>query len=113
MTRNTPWLLELQPHVFVELSPELAKEKGIQGGDMVSVASARGQIDAVAVVTRRFRPFQIQGSTVHQVGLPWHYGWQTPRVGESANLLTPTVGDGNTMIPETKAFMVNIEKKRG
>jgi formate dehydrogenase major subunit len=113
MTRNTPWLLELQPHVFVELSPELAKEKGIQGGDMVSVASARGQLDAVAVVTRRFRPFQIQGSTVHQVGLPWHYGWQTPKVGESANLLTPTVGDGNTMIPETKAFMVNIEKKRG
>jgi formate dehydrogenase major subunit len=113
MTRNTPWLLELQPHVFVELSPELAKERGIEGGDMVSVSSARGQIDAVAIVTRRFRPFTIQGATVHQIGLPWHYGWQTANVGESANLLTPTVGDGNTMIPETKAFMVNLEKKRG
>ncbi len=30
--------------------------------------------------------------------------------GDSANLLTPNVGDANTMIPETKAFMVNIEK---
>ena len=113
MTRNTPWLLELQPHQFVELSTELAQEKKIASGDMVTVSSGRGQIDAVAIVTRRFRPFKVQGSTVHQVGLPWHYGWHTPGVGESANLLTPTVGDGNTMIPETKAFMVNIEKKRG
>jgi formate dehydrogenase major subunit len=113
MTRNTPWLLEMQPHQFVELSTELAKEKGIKGGDMVTVSSGRGKIEAVAVVTRRFQPFRIQNSTVHQIGLPWHYGWHTPKVGDSANLLTPSVGDGNTMIPETKAFMVNIEKKRG
>jgi formate dehydrogenase major subunit len=113
MTRNTPWLLEMQPHQFVELSTELAQEKGIKGGDMVTVSSGRGKIEAVAVVTRRFQPFRIQNSTVHQVGLPWHYGWHTPKVGDSANLLTPSVGDGNTMIPETKAFMVNIEKKRG
>jgi formate dehydrogenase major subunit len=113
MTRNTPWLLELHPHNFVELSPELAKEKGIANGDMVKVASGRGEVDAVAIVTRRFRPFKIQNQTVHQVGLPMHYGWHTPKAGDSANLLTPTVGDGNTMIPETKAFMVNIEKKRG
>jgi formate dehydrogenase major subunit len=52
----------------------------------------------------------VQGNTVHQVGLPWCYGWNTPQVGDSANLLTPTIGDANTMIPETKAFMVNIEK---
>ncbi len=113
MTRNTPWLLELQPHQFIELSPELAREKGIGNGDLVKVDSVRGSVEAVAVVTRRFRPFTIQGKTVHQVGLPWHYGWQTPKVGDSVNLLTPTIGDGNTMIPETKAFMVNIEKKRG
>jgi len=55
-------------------------------------------------------------STVHQVGIPWHYGWQFPvdgSGGESANILTPTVGDPNSMIPESKAFMVNIEKARG
>jgi formate dehydrogenase major subunit len=111
MTRNMPWLLEMQPSMFVEMSPELAKEKGINNGDWVKVSSGRGEVEAVAIVTNRFRPFKIQGTTIHQVGLPWCYGWTTPNVGDSANLLTPTIGDGNTMIPETKAFQVNIEKR--
>jgi len=79
----------------------------------VQVKSARGEMWAVAVVTGRFKPFKVAGSTIHQVGLPWHFGWQYPEDGsggDSANLLTPTVGDANTMIPETKAFMVNVEK---
>ena len=65
------------------------------------------------LIPRRFRPFKVGGNTIHQVGLPWHFGWQYPEDGsggDSANLLTPTVGDANTMIPETKAFMVNVEK---
>jgi formate dehydrogenase major subunit len=77
------------------------------------VKSARGEIWAKAVVTGRFKPFKVGGNTIHQVGLPWHFGWQYPEDGsggDSANLLTPTVGDANTMIPETKAFMVNVEK---
>ena len=113
MTRNTPWLLELMPRQFVEMSPELAKEQGIKSGDLCAVSSGRGEVEAVAIVTRRFRPLKVQGSTVHQIGLPWCYGWSTPNVGDSSNLLTPTAGDANTMIPETKAFMVNLEKKRG
>ena len=113
LTRNMPWLLELQPRQFVELNPELAKEKGIRNGDLCTVSSGRGSVEAVAIVTARFRPFRVQGRTVHQLGLPWCFGWTTPDVGDSSNLLTPTIGDANTMIPETKAFMVNIEKKRG
>jgi len=112
MSRNTPWLLEMQPQSFVELSPELAGELSIKNGEWVEIASGRGKVDAVAIVTKRFQPFKVQGKTVHQVGLPWCYGWTTPNVGDSANLLTPTIGDANTMIPETKAFMVNV-KKRG
>lgn len=111
MTRNTPWLLELQPRLFVELSPELAKEKGIKNGDMVEVSSIRGSVEAVAMVTRRFKPFTIGDQVVHEVGMPYCYGWHTPNVGDSVNLLTPTVGDANTMIPETKAFMVGIKRK--
>ena len=63
-------------------------------------------------MTKRLQPFKIGGATVHQVGLPWHYGWRMPTNGmeESANLLTPAAGDPNTRIPETKAFMVNIMK---
>jgi formate dehydrogenase major subunit len=113
MTRHTPWLLEMQPQQFVEMSKELAAEKGIKNGDRVKVKSGRGEISAVAVVTSRFKPFKIGGQTVHQVGMPWCFGWQypgDPKAGDSSNLLTPTVGDANTMIPESKAFMVNVEK---
>jgi formate dehydrogenase major subunit len=113
MTRHQPWQLELQPQNFVEISKELGKEKGIGNGDTVKVSSARGQVGAIAIVTDRFKPFKIMNSTVHEVGLPWCFGWQYPEGGsafDSSNLLTPTVGDANTMIPETKAFMVNIKK---
>jgi formate dehydrogenase major subunit len=113
MTRHVPWLLEAQPQMFVELSHELAKIKGIKNGEKVNVSSARGTLWAIAIVTDRWKPFQIMGQTVHQVGIPWHFGWQFPvdgSGGDSANILTPTVGDPNTMIPESKAFMVNIER---
>lgn len=113
LTRHEPWQLEMVPQVFLEISKELAAEKGIRNGDKVKVSSARGDLWAKAIVTARLKPFKIAGSTVHQVGLPWHFGWQWPADGsggDSANLLTPTIGDANTMIPETKAFMVNVEK---
>lgn len=110
MTRNLPWLAEMQPEMFVELSPELAADRGIANGDRVIVESARGAIEAVAVVTRRFRPFIIQDQVVHQIGLPYHWGYAGLVTGGSANELTPPVGDANTMIPETKAFLCNVRK---
>jgi formate dehydrogenase major subunit len=112
MTRNQPWLLELQPQMFVEMSQELAKLKGINNGERVMVTSARGKVECTAIVTQRFKPFKIGKSVVHQVGMPWHYGWRMPVSGkeDSVNLLTPSTGDPNTRIPETKAFMVNIVK---
>ncbi len=64
------------------------------------------------MVTKRFKPFKISGTVVHEVGIPWHFGWRWPESGkeESANLLTPSTGDPNTRIPESKAFMVNVAK---
>ena len=113
MSRHMPWLLEMVPQQFLEMSKELAAEKGIKGGDVLKVSSARGELRAMAVVTSRFKPFKVGGSTVHQVGMPWCFGWQYPgdeKSGDSANILTPFIGDANTMIPESKAFMVNVEK---
>ncbi len=113
MTRHCSWLLEMQPQNFCEISVELAKELGITNGDKVVVTSGRGEVQAIAMVSERFQPFKIANSTVHQVGLTWHFGWQFPEDGsgfDSANLLTPNVGDANTMIPESKAFMVNVRK---
>jgi formate dehydrogenase major subunit len=97
--------------MFCELSLELGKLRGINNGDRVTVSTPRGQLEAVAIVTSRFKPFQIAGNVVHQIGIPWHFGWLYPKDGgESANLLTPTIGDPNTMIPESKAFMANVIK---
>ena len=115
MTRWVPWLNELQPEMFVEMSEELAAKKRIKNGARVRVKSARGEVKAVAIVTKRFKPFKIQGKTVHQVGLPWCFGWVAPKPDAkrvtNANLLTPNVGDPNTRIPESKAFMVDIVKE--
>jgi formate dehydrogenase major subunit len=126
LTRWCPWLAEMQPGMFVEMGVELAKERGIANGDKCIVKSARGEVEATAIVTPRFKPFNIDGNTIHEVGIPWHFGWITTAdrsynpgdkkaevftYGDSANLLTSTIGDANTMIPESKAFMVNVMKK--
>jgi len=110
MTRNMPWVVEMMPEPFVEMSEELAAEKGIANGDRAIVESARGQVNMVAVVTKRFKPFQMNGRQVHQVGVIWHWGYTGLSTGDSANVLTPHVGDANTMIPEYKAFLVNVRK---
>jgi len=111
MTRNIPWLAEAMPKMFVEMSLELAKEKGLVNGDTVRVFNDRGSLEMLAMVTPRFKPFLIDGKTVHQVGMPWHWGYASGQAtGAIANDLTPNVGDANTSIPEYKAYLVNVEK---
>jgi formate dehydrogenase major subunit len=110
MTRNLPWLVELMPQMFIEMSEELAEEIGIENAELVTVESKRGSIQAIAIVTKRFKPMQINGRTIHQIGIPWHWGFQGLCVGDSANDLSPHVGDANTMIPEYKAFLVRVKK---
>ena len=92
------------------MSEELAAEKGIENGEKVLVKSARGQVEVVALVTKRFKPFKMNGSNVHQVGIPWHWGYTGLSTGDSANVLTPHIGDANTTIPEFKAFLVDVQK---
>ncbi len=110
MTRNLPWCVEAMPEPFVEMSEELASEKGIANGEMVTVESIRGKVTMKALVTKRFKPFNVGGKTVHEVGVLWHWGYSTDSKGDSANLLTPYAGDANTMIPEYKAFLVDVKK---
>ncbi len=110
-TKHTRIASVLQPQQFVEIGEELAKEKGIKPGDMVKVWSKRGFIKAVAVVTKRLRPLQVNGRTIHHVGIPIHWGFKgIAKNGYLANTLTPFVGDANTQTPEFKSFLVNIEK---
>ncbi|RWR20783.1 formate dehydrogenase-N subunit alpha [Sinirhodobacter populi] len=100
----------LQPEFFVEISEELAAEKGIRKGGQVRVWSKRGEVFAKAVVTKRIRPMLVGGKSIHVIGIPIHWGFMgAARKGYSANTLTPFVGDANIDTPEFKAFLVNIE----
>lgn len=111
-TKSVRLLMIAQPEQFIEISEELAKEKGIEKGDEVKIITKRGWVKAKAVVTKRVIPLQVDGKTVHQVGIPLHGGWVN--VGEKKqfliNTLTPFVGDSNTQTPEYKTFLCNIEK---
>jgi formate dehydrogenase major subunit len=110
ITRNLPWLVELMPQMFVEMSKELADELGVKNTDIVTVESKRGSAQGIAVVTDRFKPIIVNGKRLHQIGLPWHWGFIGISKGDSANMLSPHVGDANTMIPEYKAFQVRVKK---
>jgi formate dehydrogenase major subunit len=110
MSRWNPWLTELQPELFVELSPELAHERGIANLDWVRITSPRAQVRAKALVTRRLRPLTIAGRTVHQVGMPWHWGWEGLSRGDVVNEMSALVGDPNVTIHEGKVFVCNVEK---
>jgi formate dehydrogenase major subunit len=100
-----------QPEQFVEIGDALGKELGIASGDRVKVSSNRGYIDAVAVVTKRLRALQVDGKTLHHVGIPIHWGFKgLAKPGFLANTLTPFVGDANTQTPEFKSFLVKVEK---
>ncbi len=90
---------------------KLAKDKGIAHGERIKVRSKRGEIIAVAVVTKRLRTLDVDGKKVHTVGIPLHWGYKgLARLGYITNTLTPFVGDANANAPEFKAFLVNVEK---
>jgi formate dehydrogenase major subunit len=110
MSRWNPWLAELMPELFIEMSPELASEKGIGNTDWVRISTPRGAVRAKALVTRRLRPFSIDGRTVHHVGMPWHWGWEGLVTGDVVNEMTALVGDPNVSIHEGKAFVCNVER---
>lgn len=110
-TRACPALVESMPTQFIEISEELASEKGISGGDKVHVWNNRGSVVVDAVVTKRIKPLTVHGNTQHLIGLTHHFGWSDLfGTGDVVNDLTPNVGDPNSQTPEYKAFLVNIEK---
>jgi formate dehydrogenase major subunit len=76
----------------------------------VRITTPRASIRAKALVTRRLRPFRIGGRVIHQVGMPWHWGWEGVATGDVTNTLTSMVGDPNVSIHEGKAFVCNVEK---
>jgi formate dehydrogenase major subunit len=108
MTRTLPYLAELQPEMFCEVSPELARERGLRHGEWATIVSSRSAIEARVMVTERMKPLQVDGRTLHQVGLPYHWGNRGRSKGDSANDLFPFALDPNVHIQEVKAATCDI-----
>jgi formate dehydrogenase major subunit len=112
MSRTTRYLSELQPELFCEVSPELAAERGLEHGGWATIVSARTAIEARVLVTERMTPLTVQGRTVHQVGVPYHWGFKGLVKGDSANDLFPIALDPNVHIQEVKAATCDIRPGR-
>jgi formate dehydrogenase major subunit len=115
MSRNLPWLAELQPEMFCELDPALAADRGIVDGEWMTIYTERAEIEARAKVTNRIRPLTLGDRVVHQISLPWHWGFYTTNeqgvTGDTANDLVPLTGDPNVSI-EDKSFACNVRPGR-
>jgi formate dehydrogenase major subunit len=108
MTRWLPWLCELQPEMFIEVSPELAELRGLKNGGWATISSMRGEIEARVLVTERMQPYVHNGTTLHTVGIPYHWSWVGRSKGDAANELTAFIADPNVSIEESKAFSVQV-----
>src|SRR5437588_1289356 len=108
MSRFLSHLAELQPELFAEMSPERASELTIDNGDYISIVSLRGAIESRALVSRRIRPMHLDGKTVHQIAMPFHFGSAGPVKGGATNDLVPISGEPNVTIMEAKALACNI-----
>jgi len=115
-TKNNPMNVQLVPLPFVEIPVELADKMGLSGGDNVKVSSARGTYIARAMVTKRIKPMKIDGKETFQIGMPIHWGYKgiSEDLGRTAktpaNMLTPAATDPNAYTPESKGFLVKLEK---
>jgi len=112
MSRFLPYLAELQPAMFCEVSPELARERGLTHGGWATVRTARASVEARVVVTERMAPVAVDGHVVHQIGLPYHWGSRGLTTGDAANDLLEAVLDPNVHIQESKVATCDIRPGR-
>jgi formate dehydrogenase major subunit len=112
MSRYVERLAELQPEMFVEVSPELAAERGLEHGGWCHVVTARAAIEGRVLVTDRLKPLRVEGRTVHQVWLPYHWGTGGLVTGDSANDLFGISLDPNVLIQESKAGTCDVQPGR-
>lgn len=108
MSRGLSHLAELQPELFTEISPELAAMCGVKHGEWVTIYSPRGLLSAKALVTGRMAPLKVNGRMIHQVGLPYHFGWKGIVTGDVVNDLLAISESPNVRIMESKALVCNL-----
>ncbi|TYC21108.1 molybdopterin dinucleotide binding domain-containing protein, partial [Micromonospora sp. MP36] len=112
MSRTVARLAELQPEMFVEVSPELAGEIGLDHLGWAHLISGRAAIEARVLVTDRLTPLRLDGRVIHQVWLPYHFGREGIVTGDSVNDLFGITLDPNVLIQESKVGTCDIRPGR-
>jgi formate dehydrogenase major subunit len=112
MSRWVPYLSELQPAFFCEVSPELAALRGLEHGGWATLITARGAVEARVMVTDRMTPLHVDGDVVHQIGMPYHWGRNGYSRGDSMNELSSMSLDPNSHIQEVKILSLDIQPGR-
>jgi len=113
MSRNLGYLAELQPAMFVEVSPELAGERELTHMGWATIVTTRSAIEARVLVTRRLRPLRVDGRRIHQVWLPFHWGIGGGlTTGDSANDLIGVSLDPNALIQDSKVGTCDVRPGR-
>ena len=113
MSRWNPWLAELQPELFIELSPGAGGGEGDREHRRGCGSARRAPRSGPRRWSRAGCGRSGMGNQmVHQVGMPWHWGYEGVATGDVVNDLTALVGDPNVTIHEGKAFVCNVEKAR-
>jgi formate dehydrogenase major subunit len=112
MSRGVPYLAELQPELFCEVGPELARERGLEHGGWATIVTARSAIEARVIVTDRVKPLLVEGRAIHQIGVPYHWGRKGIATGDTVNDLFPLALDPNVHIQEVKAATCDIRPGR-
>jgi formate dehydrogenase major subunit len=112
MSRQLAYLSELQPEMFVEVSPELAAERGLTHLGWAHIVTTRSAIEARVMVTDRLAPLRVDGRVLHQIWIPYHWGGNGLVTGDSANDLTGITLDPNVLIQESKVGTCDIQPGR-
>src|SRR5699024_856534 len=102
MTYKTPGLKDKMPTAFIEVSPELAKERGINEGAEVKLVSPAGEVTGSVHITDR-----VSGNELY---LPANDSGQA-----AINFLTDNSVDKDTNTPAFKEVAVHMQvlKKKG
>ena len=108
MSRQLPYLSELQPELFVEVSPELARMRGLTHLGVCHVVTSRAVVQARVTVTDRMAPLRVDGHVVHQVWMPYHWGSNGLVTGDVVNDLFGVVADPNVFIQESKVATCDV-----
>ncbi|MBN6051693.1 molybdopterin-dependent oxidoreductase, partial [Nonomuraea sp. RK-328] len=114
MSRPLAYLAELQPELFCEMDPRLAARLGLRNGDWATIVTSRTVLEARVLVTGRMRALRVEGRVIHQIGLPYHWGWGGGGLvtGDVVNDLMPLVLDPNVYIQEGKAMTCDVRPGR-